>query len=186
MGFWGGITPDNAAKHDVLWGMLKAGALGFKSFVAPSGINDFPNVSRANVVDAMHFLLSKGAPYFVHAELVTDVEQTEVGWVGVRAAAGPTGTRATRPESLTRPLLVMLAESATEAGMKAMPWTTVSHHTTSARAMWHSTRWGVGWTVDGVGQVCVVVGATTSGGGCLACPDRLPPCPFACVQTQDM
>lgn len=78
IGFWGGITPDNAHKHDVLWGMLKAGALGFKSFVAPSGINDFPNVSRSDVADAMHFLLSKGAPFFVHAELVTDVEQTEV------------------------------------------------------------------------------------------------------------
>lgn len=80
VGFWGGITPANAHKHDVLWGMLRAGALGFKSFVSPSGINDFENVSRSDVADAMHFLLSKGAPYFVHAELVTDVEQAEVGW----------------------------------------------------------------------------------------------------------
>jgi allantoinase len=78
VGFWGGITPENAHKEDVLWGMLKAGALGFKSFVAPSGINDFANVSRSDVAGAMHFLLSKGAPFFVHAELVTEVEQTEV------------------------------------------------------------------------------------------------------------
>lgn len=33
VGFWGGITPDNAHNDDVLWGMLKAGALGFKSFL---------------------------------------------------------------------------------------------------------------------------------------------------------
>lgn len=78
VGFWGGITPSNAHKHDVLWSMLKAGALGFKSFVSPSGINDFENVSRSDVASAMHFLQSKGSPYFVHAELVTDVEQTEV------------------------------------------------------------------------------------------------------------
>jgi dihydroorotase-like cyclic amidohydrolase len=78
VGFWGGITPDNAHNETVLWGMLKAGALGFKSFVAPSGINDFPNVSRSDVAGAMHFLLSKGAPFFVHTELVTEVEQTEV------------------------------------------------------------------------------------------------------------
>lgn len=78
VGFWGGITPANAHKHDVLWSMLKAGALGFKSFVSPSGINDFENVSRSDVASAMHFLQSKGSPYFVHAELVTDVEQTEV------------------------------------------------------------------------------------------------------------
>eukprot|EP00879_Flechtneria_rotunda_P024729 GHRR01026235.1.p2 GENE.GHRR01026235.1~~GHRR01026235.1.p2 ORF type:complete len:138 (+),score=34.31 GHRR01026235.1:772-1185(+) len=78
IGFWGGITPDNAAKHDILWGMLKAGALGFKSFVAPSGINDFANVSRADVANAVHFLLSKGAPYFMHAELLSEVKQEEV------------------------------------------------------------------------------------------------------------
>jgi hypothetical protein len=78
VGFWGGITPANAHNDEVLWGMLKAGALGFKSFLAPSGINDFENVSRSDVAGAMHFLLSKGAPFFVHAELVTDVEQTEV------------------------------------------------------------------------------------------------------------
>lgn len=78
VGFWGGITPQNAHKHDQLWSMLKAGALGFKSFMSPSGINDFENVSRSDVQDAMHFLLTKGAPYFVHAELVTDVEPTEV------------------------------------------------------------------------------------------------------------
>jgi hypothetical protein len=67
------------------WVMLQAGALGFKSFLSPSGINDFENVSRSDVGAAMHFLLSKGAPYFVHAELVSDVEQTEVcgrmGWL---------------------------------------------------------------------------------------------------------
>lgn len=77
VGFWGGITPDNAHNDEVLWGMLKAGALGFKSFLAPSGISDFANVSRSDVAGAMHFLLSKGAPFFVHAELVTDVEQAE-------------------------------------------------------------------------------------------------------------
>lgn len=89
VGFWGGITPDNAHNDEVLWGMLKAGALGFKSFLAPSGINDFANVSRSDVAGAMHFLLSKGAPFFVHAELVTDVEQAEVSQVlqeGLHAA----------------------------------------------------------------------------------------------------
>ncbi|KAF6265397.1 allantoinase [Scenedesmus sp. NREL 46B-D3] len=77
VGFWAGITPENAHQEDVLWGMLKAGALGFKAFLAPSGMDDFRNVSRSDVAGAMHFLLSKGAPFFVHAELVTEVQQAE-------------------------------------------------------------------------------------------------------------
>ena len=36
-GFWGGIVPSNAANHSLLQGMLDAGALGFKSFMSPSG-----------------------------------------------------------------------------------------------------------------------------------------------------
>lgn len=37
VGLWGGITPDNARNASVLLGMLDAGALGFKSFMSPSG-----------------------------------------------------------------------------------------------------------------------------------------------------
>jgi hypothetical protein len=37
MGFWGGLVPENAGDHAVLAGMVEAGALGFKSFISPSG-----------------------------------------------------------------------------------------------------------------------------------------------------
>ena len=36
-GFWGGLVPENAANATVLQGLLDAGALGFKSFMSPSG-----------------------------------------------------------------------------------------------------------------------------------------------------
>lgn len=78
MGFWGGLIPANAGDHDALWSLMKAGASGFKSFMPPSGINDFPHVSRADVEAAMPFLMAKGAPYFVHAEVVHDVETDQV------------------------------------------------------------------------------------------------------------
>lgn len=42
------------------------------------GVGWGEGMSRNDVADGMHFLLSKGPPYFVHAELVSDVEQTEV------------------------------------------------------------------------------------------------------------
>lgn len=37
-GFWGGIVPDNAGYHSTLQAMVDAGALGFKSFMVPSGL----------------------------------------------------------------------------------------------------------------------------------------------------
>lgn len=38
VGMWGGLVADNAGDHAVLQGMLDAGALGFKSFMVPSGV----------------------------------------------------------------------------------------------------------------------------------------------------
>lgn len=127
VGFWGGITPENADRHDVLWGMLKGGALGFKSFVSPSGINDFENVSRADVAAAMHFLLSKGAPFFVHAELVSDVEPAEVraragagAGVCVRVVCRPACARSGRHKAAWR------SGAAAEQGLAVRPHSSVA------------------------------------------------------------
>ncbi len=46
VGFWAGLVPDNARAPAVLKAMTDAGALGFKSFMSPSGIDDFPHVSK--------------------------------------------------------------------------------------------------------------------------------------------
>ena len=35
---WGGLVADNAGDHALLQGMLDSGALGFKSFMVPSGV----------------------------------------------------------------------------------------------------------------------------------------------------
>lgn len=78
MGFWAGIVPENAANHTLLSEMLDAGALGFKSFMCPSGINDFSNVRREDIAAAVPLLKARGAPFFVHAEVVSDVESAEV------------------------------------------------------------------------------------------------------------
>lgn len=36
-GFWAGLVPENAHQPAVLRGMIKAGTLGFKAFMSPSG-----------------------------------------------------------------------------------------------------------------------------------------------------
>lgn len=54
MALWGGLTPENAHNHKELNRMLKAGAVGFKAFMCPSGINDFPHVSRCASLCGAH------------------------------------------------------------------------------------------------------------------------------------
>jgi allantoinase len=49
LGFWAGLVPGNARNPDTLTALLDAGAMGFKAFMAPSGIDDFPNVSKVRV-----------------------------------------------------------------------------------------------------------------------------------------
>lgn len=77
VGHWAGLTPDNAADHMALRELVQAGAMGFKSFMSPSGINDFPNVGAEHIAAALPFLKSAGVPFFVHAELVSDVPEHE-------------------------------------------------------------------------------------------------------------
>jgi allantoinase len=72
VGFWGGIVPENAADAGILHGMAKAGALGFKSFLSPSGLDTFSNVAISDVAQALPTIQSLGMPYLVHAELVDD------------------------------------------------------------------------------------------------------------------
>jgi allantoinase len=76
VGLWGGLVPANARAENAaaapseLQRMLSAGALGFKSFMCPSGIRDFEHVSVDDVRAALPHLMRLGVPYLVHAELV--------------------------------------------------------------------------------------------------------------------
>ncbi len=65
-GFWGGVVPGNAAE---LEGLAAAGVLGFKCFLVPSGVDDFPHVGERDLREAMPILARLGLPLLVHAEL---------------------------------------------------------------------------------------------------------------------
>jgi allantoinase len=65
VGFWGGIVPGNAG---ALPALAEGGALGFKCFLVPSGVDEFPAVSRADLVTAMPFLAARRLPLLAHAE----------------------------------------------------------------------------------------------------------------------
>ncbi|HSE69405.1 MAG TPA: allantoinase AllB [Nocardioidaceae bacterium] len=65
VGFWGGAVPGNAAALPGLW---RAGAFGFKCFLADSGVAEFPPLDRPGLVAAMECIASFGGLLLVHAE----------------------------------------------------------------------------------------------------------------------
>ncbi len=64
--FFGGVVPGNAASLEP---MIQAGVVGFKCFLIHSGIDDFPDVSEADLRQALPILARHGVPLLVHAEL---------------------------------------------------------------------------------------------------------------------
>lgn len=66
VGFWGGVVPYNVPD---LTGLAAAGALGYKTFLSPSGIDEFPHTTREDLHKAMPILRDLGLPLLVHAEL---------------------------------------------------------------------------------------------------------------------
>jgi allantoinase len=65
VGFWGGVVPGNAREIEPL---ARAGVLGFKCFLSPSGVDEFDHVSEADLREAMPIVASTGLPLLVHAE----------------------------------------------------------------------------------------------------------------------
>ena len=50
--------------------MFKAGVVGFKCFLVPSGVDEFPHVTESDLREAMPELTRLGAMLIVHAELL--------------------------------------------------------------------------------------------------------------------
>jgi allantoinase len=63
--FWGGVVPGNDQHLDAL---VDAGVRGFKCFLVPSGVDEFPAVDENDLRCAMPILARHGVPLLVHAE----------------------------------------------------------------------------------------------------------------------
>jgi allantoinase len=74
VGFWGGAVPGNAGDLD---GLAGAGALGFKCFLSPSGVDEFPHVSEADLRPALPIIARLALPLLVHAELPARLQALE-------------------------------------------------------------------------------------------------------------
>ncbi|MCP3101173.1 allantoinase AllB [Myxococcus sp. K15C18031901] len=103
-GFWGGVIPGNAAELERL---IDAGVAGFKCFLCPSGVDEFPPADRAVLDVAMPILARRGVPLIVHAELESPLTAA--------SAEGPRtyrGYLASRPRSWEQDAIQMMVELA--------------------------------------------------------------------------
>ena len=66
VGFWGGVVPGN---RDALELLVDAGVRGFKCFLVPSGVDEFPSVGEEHLRRALPVLAARKLPLLVHAEL---------------------------------------------------------------------------------------------------------------------
>src|SRR5215218_5170169 len=77
VGLWGGVVPGNTEE---LAGLLMDGVLGFKCFLVPSGVDEFPGVGEADLRMAMPELARHGVVLLAHAELPGPIEAATGVW----------------------------------------------------------------------------------------------------------
>ncbi len=71
VGFWGGVVPGNTPK---LRALHESGVLGFKCFLVPSGVEEFPHVTESDLRTAMGELSRLNALLLAHSELPGPIE----------------------------------------------------------------------------------------------------------------
>lgn len=65
VGFWGGAVPDSLGHLEALW---DAGVFGFKCFLAPSGVDEFPHLNHEQLNRALDEIAGFDGLLIVHAE----------------------------------------------------------------------------------------------------------------------
>lgn len=69
--FWGGVIPGNT---DELKPLLDGGVRGFKCFLIHSGVDEFPHVTKSNLLEAMPEIANQDSVLLVHAEVPEPIE----------------------------------------------------------------------------------------------------------------
>ena len=108
VGFWGGVVPGNHGELDAL---VDAGVRGFKCFLVPSGVEEFPAVEEADLRRALPVLAQRRVPLLVHAE---DPHRI----VGAELARPYTSYLATRPPAAEVDAIRLMVRLASEYGVR--------------------------------------------------------------------
>lgn len=97
-GLWGGLVPGNLQE---LAELAERGVIGFKAFMAPSGLDEFPAVDDLTLLEGMQRAAELGLPVAVHAESGPLVE-------GLARRARREGRTSALDFAATRPLVAEL------------------------------------------------------------------------------
>jgi allantoinase len=123
---WGGLTPGNMDQMEAL---AECGVVGFKAFMANSGISDFPCCDDASLYRGMRIAARLGLPVAVHAE--------NDAMVGVLAAEARAAGRTAAAHYLSSRPIAAEAEAIARAMIFAAETGCRLHvvHTSSARGV---------------------------------------------------
>ncbi|WP_310021150.1 allantoinase AllB [Microbacterium resistens] len=111
VGFWGGVIPGNDAD---LAPLHAAGVYGFKCFLLPSGVDEFPDVSVAEMRTAMSTLAELGSLLIVHAEDARIIEDSVH-----EASHEYADFLASRPRSAEDAAIAEVIQGAADTGVRA-------------------------------------------------------------------
>lgn len=111
VGFWGGVIPGNIAE---LAPLHDEGVYGFKCFLLPSGVDEFPEVSVAEMREAMGVLAGLDSLLIVHAEDAHIIEESVQP--GSREYAP---FLASRPRSAEDAAIAEVIQGAADTGVRA-------------------------------------------------------------------
>ena len=112
--FWGGVVPGNTGELKGLW---KAGVVGFKCFLINSGVDEFPNVTEADLRSAMPELARLGATLIVHAEVPGPVDACCQAIAGASRSSYQTFL-SSRPRAAEDQAVELMIKLARETGCK--------------------------------------------------------------------
>ena len=111
VGFWGGVIPGNIADLPPLVG---AGVFGFKCFLLPSGVDEFPDVSVDEMRDAMGVLAGLDSLLVVHAEDAHTIDEAPH-----HAGREYSDFLASRPREAEDAAIAEVIRGAADTGVKA-------------------------------------------------------------------
>lgn len=107
VGFWGGVIPGNSNELEP---MIRAGVFGFKAFLCPSGVEEFPNASEEDLRIAMPILARAQVPLLVHAELESVPRPHDSGQENPRTYAHYLASRPAEWEQNAIQMMIRLSE----------------------------------------------------------------------------
>ncbi|WNM23693.1 allantoinase AllB [Demequina capsici] len=110
VGFWGGAIPDSLGGLRLLH---DAGVFGFKCFLAPSGVDEFPHLGPAQLRVAMEEIAAFDGRLIVHAEDPGHLHD------GIAPGSDPVAFAATRPDSAEVSAIEAVIGGVRDTGVRA-------------------------------------------------------------------